>query len=275
MLVEVFLGLVEQTLLHCVEQLGNLFRKFRERNGDLLAVIAPYGHTHAVFNIARADLNAQRNALHLILCALPAEAVVTEVYLDADARRPESGVQLVGLLGDTRLVLRNGDDDDLHGRDARRQDQTVIVAVGHDDTADDAGGQTPGGLVRMLLPVLAVGEGDVELLGKAGAEVMARAGLERLVVVHHALDGVGVYGAGELFLLGLVAADDWHGKVIFTQVGVDLKLMQRLLACLGLGLVQSMPLLPEELSAAQEGTRCLFPAEYGAPLIVQHRKISP
>ena len=129
--------------------------------------------------------------------------------------------------------------------------------------------------MRILLLVLPVGEGDIELLGKARAEVVARAGLERLVVVHHALDGVGIHGSGELFLLCLVAADNGHGQIVLAQVCVDLKLMQRFLACLGLGLVQGVTLLPEKLSAAQEGTGRFLPAENGAPLVVQHRKIAP
>ena len=48
--------------------------------------------------------------------------------------------------------------------------------------------------MRIRLLVVAVGEGDVELLCKAGAKVVARAGLQSLVVMHHAFDGVGVHG---------------------------------------------------------------------------------
>lgn len=129
--------------------------------------------------------------------------------------------------------------------------------------------------MRITLLIFAVGEGNVELLCKAGAEVVARAGLQRLMVMHHALDGVGVHCARELFLLGLVAADDGHCKVVFAHVGIDLELVQCFLACFGLGLVQSVPLLPEELSSAQERTSCLFPAQHRAPLVVFHRQIAP
>ena len=51
--------------------------------------------------------------------------------------------------------------------------------------------------------VVLAGEGDVKGLGEAVAEVVAGAGLEGLAVVHHALDGVGRLGAGELLLVGL------------------------------------------------------------------------
>ena len=48
-------------------------------------------------------------------------------------------VKLGRLLGHAGLVLCNGNDDDLHGCDPRRQHETVVVAVRHDDAADDAG----------------------------------------------------------------------------------------------------------------------------------------
>ena len=36
------------------------------------------------------------------------------------------------------FVLSNGNDDDLYGGDARRKNKTVVVAMGHDNAADDA-----------------------------------------------------------------------------------------------------------------------------------------
>ena len=172
-------------------------------------------------------------------------------------------------------MLRDGHDHYLHRRDARRQHETVVVAMGHNQAADDARGETPRGLVGVLLLVVLVGEGDVELLGEALPEVVACAGLKRLLVVHHALYRIGVHSARELFLVGLVATDDGHGEVILAEVGVDLKLLKRLLAGFLLGSVEGVSLLPEEFAAAQEGTSRLFPAQYGAPLVIQHRQIAP
>lgn len=102
------------------------------------AVIAPYRHAYAVFNVARADLDAERNALHLVLRAFPAEAVVAEVDLCADACRLERVVKLGCLFGDAFFMLSNGNDYDLYRSDARRKNETVVVAVGHDYAADYA-----------------------------------------------------------------------------------------------------------------------------------------
>ena len=82
-LVEVALGLVEQALLHGLEQLGDARLQLVERDGDLLAVVAADGDAVAGLDVLRADLDAQRHALHLPVGELPAGAVVAEVALRA------------------------------------------------------------------------------------------------------------------------------------------------------------------------------------------------
>ena len=42
------------------------------------------------------------------------------------------------------VVLVNWHDDNLEGCQLGRQDQTLVIAVGHDDGADEASGKTPG-----------------------------------------------------------------------------------------------------------------------------------
>ena len=79
----------------------------------------------------------------------------------------------------------------------------LLSPWGHDKAADDARGHAPAGLVGGAELVLLIREGDAEGLREAVAEIVARAGLEGLAVVHHALDGVGVLGPGELLLIGL------------------------------------------------------------------------
>ena len=60
----------------------------------------------------------------------------------------------------------------------RGQHQAAVVAVGHDDAANHAGGHAPAGLVGVVELVVLAGEGDVEGPGKAVAEVVAGARLE-------------------------------------------------------------------------------------------------
>ena len=161
-----------------------------------------------------------------------------------------------------------GHHDDLDGGDLRGQHQAVVVAVGHDDAADQTGGHAPGGLVRIDPLVVGVGEGDVEGAGEAVAEVVGGAGLQGLAVMHHALDGVGGLGAVELLLLGLLAPGHGHGQHVFAEVGVDVQHALGLLHGLLGGGVHGVALLPEEFAVAQEGAGGLLPAQHAAPLVV-------
>ena len=73
-------------------------------------------------------------------------------------------------------MLGDGQDNHLNGRDLRRQHQTVVVAVGHDDTADQTGGNAPGSFVGIGLLVVLVGELDLESLGETVTEIVGSAG---------------------------------------------------------------------------------------------------
>ena len=103
---------------------------------------------------------------------------------------------------------------------------------------------------------------------------MACCALQRLVILHQALDGIRRLRAGELFLLGLLAGNDRNGQHIFKEVGVALELLLGLMDGLLGSLMNCVALLPPELARAQERPCRLFPADDGAPLVVEHRKLA-
>ena len=223
--VEILLCLLKHPLLDKLQLLGNGGFEGFQRNDRLFAVVAADKHALSGLDIARADLDAHGHALHLILRALPAHGVIRIVKLHAKPRLDQTVFQFRGLFQNACLVHGDGQDDDLDGGDLRRQDEAVVVAVGHDDRADHARGGAPGGLERVLQLVVAAGEGHVVSAGELIAEVVAGRALQRLVVLHEALDGVGRFRAGELFLLGLLAGDDGDGEDVLKEIGVALQLL--------------------------------------------------
>ena len=64
------------------------------------------------------------------------------------------------------------------------QNETVVIAVGHDNRADQTGRDAPGGLERILQRVVAAGERHVIRAGELVAEVVARTGLQGLAILH-------------------------------------------------------------------------------------------
>ena len=116
-------------------------------------------------------------------------------------------------------MLSDGQNDDLNGGDLGGQNQSVIIAVGHDHRADHPGRAAPGGLEGVLLLVVPAGKGNVVGTAELVAEVVGGRALKRLVIFHHALHGVGRFGAGELLLLGLLAGHHRDGQNIFKEIG--------------------------------------------------------
>ena len=79
-------------------------------------------------------------------------------------------------------------DDKLEGRETWRQDQSLIVAMNHDDGAHEAGREAPRRGPAMLQHATLVEITDVESLCKVLAEVVRRAGLQGFTVSHHGFD---------------------------------------------------------------------------------------
>ena len=80
------------------------------------------------------------------------------------------------------LVPEYGNDNHLDGRDFWRQDQTCVVAVGHDDPSNRAARDAPAGAIRMLPHVVAAGKRDVVYAGEVLPQVVAGARLEGFAV---------------------------------------------------------------------------------------------
>ena len=173
------------------------------------------------------------------------------------------------------LAAADRDDDHLVRREAGRQDQALVVAVGHDHGADHPGGHAEGGGVRVGELAVLAGVLDVERPGEVRAQVVRRAGLQGPAVAHHGLDGERADRAREPLARRLLALDDRHGGQLADGAGVDLLQREHRLAHrVGLVGVRGVALLPEELGRAQEHPRAQLPADHVRPLVEQHRQVA-
>ena len=154
-----------------------------------------------------------RHALHLILRALPAHGVVLN--------RPASRGGPPRPVGPSRS-------------EAASSTPALCMATGRTITWMGAilGGRTrpllspcammTAPIMRVVEPqdvwngycklVVAAGEGHVVGAGELVAEIVGGRALKRLVILHHALDGVGRLGARKLLLFGLAAGYNGNGE---------------------------------------------------------------
>ena len=145
-------------------------------------------------------------------------------------------------------MLSNGNDNDLYGSYSRRKNESAVVAVSHDNCADETGRNAPACLVGVNALVFLICVLNVESLCETVTEVVRCSCLKCLAVVHESLDSVCGFSSGELVALGLFALYNGHSEGLLAEVCVDIEHTLGLLNCLLSSCVDSVAFLPEELS---------------------------
>ena len=101
----------------------------------------------AVLQVACAEHQTNGNTLQLVVGKLESGTLVVRVVeLDTDALLSQllhDGFHLLVHQFHLFGLGGNGDDDHLDGSQTRRQHQSVVVAVGHDERTDESGRDTP------------------------------------------------------------------------------------------------------------------------------------
>ena len=264
---------LEHVALDGLEKLRELFLDLVERDNDLLAGVAANKDCLVVGKILGTDLDTDRNTAHLLLGELEAGRLVGVVHLDADICRKTVAKSVSGV-ENAFLLLLDRNDHRLNRCYQRRKHEAGVVAVHHDDGTDHSRGHAPAGLVSVDEFIFLIRVLDTERAGKSVAEVVARAGLQRLAVVHEGLDRVGRLGAGKFFLVGLAALDHRDRQELLAEVRVDVEHLLGAGLRLLSGRVDRVTFLPQKLHGAEERTRRLLPAHYRAPLVVNLGQIA-
>lgn len=141
-------GASEECGVNFAEDVGRLLDEFflvREAFfGDCL--VAALDAELVCFEIARADFDADRHAFFHPFPFFHSAGEVAGVYVDAEwvaMERLISECRGEGLAGVEDRLLGvflggDGEDDDLLGRDAWREDEAIVIRVCHDQGADEA-----------------------------------------------------------------------------------------------------------------------------------------
>ena len=143
MVVQECLCLCIQVFLDRLKDLTQLCRDLIDRYDDLLSRIAAHDYDLSILDIFRSDLDTRRDTEHLLLAELPPRALLGIIDLRAVACCLQRVKQLIRFVKYAFFVLRDRDHSHLYRRDPRREHQTTVIAVYHDDRPDDPCGQPP------------------------------------------------------------------------------------------------------------------------------------
>ena len=238
-------------------------------------LIAPADCGRIFFKIARTDLETQRYSLlnPLPILNTPAQIAPIDFYfkrcigkaLSAQFKR-ERITCFQNF--DACIFLRgNRQNHNLCWRDSRRQNQTVVIAVHHDDGSHHSRGHTPARSPAKFLFPFAVLELNTARFGKVLSQEMRSAGLNGFPVLHHRFERQGLDRAGELFAFGFRSGEDRKGEIFAGETFIDSENQSRLRAGLLFGFVNGVALLPQKFGRAQKQTRPHFPSHNVGPLI--------
>ena len=113
-------------------------------------VIPAHQHGLVLLYILWSYLHAEGYAAHLTVSKLPARTLVRIIHLYGKSCLGKTLLQLVCLIQHALLLLLHRNNHNLDRSDSRRKHQAVVIAVHHDDGADDTGAHAPGCLVYIL-----------------------------------------------------------------------------------------------------------------------------
>ena len=113
-------------------------------------VVSAHQHCLVLLHILWPNLHTKRHAAHLTVSELPARALVRIIHLYSVSCLCKALLQLICLIQHAFLLLLYRYHHNLDRSDSRRKHQTVVIAVHHDDGADDTGAHAPGCLVYIL-----------------------------------------------------------------------------------------------------------------------------
>src|SRR5688500_12855425 len=168
-----------------MQDLGAVLTDRIERNGTLLARVAPHDDRLILVEVAWTDLEPERNAAQLPLVILRAgldALAIIDVHAQPPGRAALPGNEAFlderGRGADASLVLVRPPDRDDHNLDRseeRRNAQSVVVAVRHDEPANHAGGYAPARVPGVFHSAFLSLELEVERLREILTEVVRRA----------------------------------------------------------------------------------------------------
>src|ERR1700729_732211 len=169
--------------LNVVEQLAQDVGNVGQRDALPLPLLPPAAVSSRQdgglrVDVARTDLDTNRNAAQVPLAILPTRLRVARVDANPEAR----GIQTLGEIGaslDRALVAGPHDryQDGLDRRHLRRNSQPAVVAVDHDQATEHPPRNSPRSRVGVLDGAVGVRELDVVGFCKVLPEIVRRAGL--------------------------------------------------------------------------------------------------
>ena len=211
----------QHVFLHLVKHFGKLWFDLVKRNKNLFSRIAAHNHCLVLFDIFRSDLDSGWDSLNFLFTELPSRTLVGIVYFYFIIFRKALS-DLFCFFENSFFFLHDRHDHRLYRCDFRRQHESWIVAVDHNDRPDNTCGHAPWCLMDILQFVVLIGILDIKRFSKSIPEVMACPWLKSFSVMHQCFDRISGIGPCKLFFLRLLSFDNRNCQVLLAEVRIHI-----------------------------------------------------
>ena len=177
--------------------------------------ISPRNSYRPLGDIAGADLDPDRNSLLDPIPVFHTAAKIARIDLDVDrcrrvAKLSQRGRGSFGRFehrGAGFLFRRYGDDHRCAGAIRGGKNEPIVVAMGHDERADQPGAHSPAGRPRIFELAVARLKLNPARLREILPEEMRGSGLDGLSILDHRLDAKRLHRSGKALAFRLLAGE--------------------------------------------------------------------
>ena len=212
---------LQHIFLDCFQDFLYFLHKLIKCNSIFLSCITTADHSLTILDILRAALDTDRNTTHFLLCEFESRALVCVVYFYADSC----------CLKNALFSLLDRDDHCLYRSDSRRQYQTAVITMYHDDCTDHTCCHAPGCLMYILKFIFFICILDAECSCKSIAKVMACTGLKSFSIMHQGFNCISSFCTGEFLLVCFLSLDNRDCKYFLAEICIQVQHLDSTLFC--------------------------------------------
>ena len=218
---------LEDIILNIVEKCLNVFFNAFDSHCRFFEGVTTHNFDSAVFEVASTQNEAYGHTLQFVIGKLEARTLVVGIVIfHTDTHRTKFFYDRTNAIVDgveLFLTLINRNNNHLNRGQLRRQHETIVIGVSHNQSTHQACRYAPRCSPNIFEFVIFIDKLHVECLGEVLTEEVRCARLESLTILHHCFDGVSFQCAGKAFVSRLHTFNYRNSHILFSKIGIYIK----------------------------------------------------
>ena len=265
-------------VLNILQQLLYVFFYSIARTGFFFQCITTHHFHGIVLKITATHYQTNRHTFQFVICKLESRTFVVRIVIfhrNAHCfQLIDNAFHLCINLLQHFIILIDRNDNYLDRSQMRRQYQSVIIRVSHNQRTHQAGRYPPRSGPNIIQFIVLVDKLHIERLCEILSQEVRSTTLQCLSILHQAFDGVSIQCTRETFISRFYPFDYRDSHILFSEVTIHMQHFLCFRFCFLAGRMSRMTFLPQELRSTQEQTGTHLPPHNICPLVTQDRQVT-